>query len=217
MVATLPEYINLEYVAERVRRFNENPSDDLLYRIARHADVLPLVDGDVLEEQDGLTPEQRFRVLNWIISTAGLEIQGDLALLIFGRSQLTQWLERSLFAYPDYEFYLVFEFHPQHQSGWESGINFSMHWTPKPGAPEPSVGSDFPWKLYWESGDMFWNDWMPNGNQFDFGLSCYPNQQSFATPNSFCVEGDRYTTLTSEEASLMSVAQVLESSQRRRK
>lgn len=210
MVA-LPDSINWDYVTERVRRYNEKPSDDLLYRIGSHTDVLTLEDSDLIQRQQGgyLNPEQRFRVLNWIV-TSGQEIETDLALLIFGRQQLEEWLERSRKAYPDFEFYLVFEYLTQFQSGCEDGICFSMHWAPKPGAPEPDVECDFPWKLYWETGSMFWNDWMPSGNQFDFCLSCYPSQQSFATPGSFCAEGDRYTTLSDEEADLMSVAQVLE-------
>lgn len=202
--------VNWGYVTERVRRYNQKPSDDLLYRIGTHCDVLTPEDLDLIRchQQGYLNPEQRFRVLNWVVCQ-GLEVQGDLVLLIFGREQLAGWLQRSRQAYPEFTFYLAFEFQPKQESGWDSGTNFTMHWLPKPGAPEPSVECDFPWKLDWERGDMFWNDWMPNGNQFDFNLSVYPNQESFATPNSFCEEGDRYTTLTDEEAELISVAQVL--------
>ncbi len=212
MVAN-PYSINWDYVTERIRRYNQNPSDDLLYRIGNHTDVLTMEDSDLIQKKQGgyLNAEQRYRVLDWIVSCQNaIQLDCDLALLIFGRSQLEEWLERSRQAYPDFEFYLVFEYLTRFQSGCSDGVCFTMHWTPKPGAPEPDVECDFPWKLYWETGSMFWNDWMPNGNQFDFGLSCYPNQQSFATPNSFCVEGSRYTTLTDEEADLMSVAQVLE-------
>ena len=97
------------------------------------------------------------------------------------------------------------------KSGCEDGICFTMHWMPRPGAPAPDVECDFPWKPYWESGEMFWNEY-PGGfsNQFDFNLDCYPNQQSFARPGWVCEEGDRYTTPSDEEADLMSVAQVLE-------
>jgi hypothetical protein len=86
-----------------------------------------------------------------------------------------------------------------------------MHWTPRPGAPQPDVELDFPWKCYWESGEMFWNEY-PGGttNQFDFNLACYPNQESFTNSRWLCEEGDRYTTPSDEEADLMSVAQVLE-------
>jgi hypothetical protein len=214
----LPGFINWNYVADHLRSYNNLPCDvsinhdDLLYRIGSHVDALTPEDCELINcKQKGyLSAEQRYRVLNWLACLDEIEIKGDLALLIFGREQLTQWLEKSQQAYPDYEFYLVFEFHPQYQSGWESGINFSMHWTPKPGAPEPSVECDFPWKLYWEAGEMFWNDWMPNGNQFDFALSCYPSQESFATPGAFCVEGDLYTTQRFEEADLMSVSQALQ-------
>lgn len=212
MVA-LPDSINWGYVIERIRRYNAHRSDDLLYRIGTHVDVLTMEDTDLIQQQQGgyLNPEQRYRVLDWIVlSQEAVELDCDLALLIFGRDQLTQWLERSRIAYPDFEFYLVFEYLTRFKSGCSDGICFTMHWQPKPGAPEPSVECDFPWRLYWETGSMFWAEWMPNGNQFDFGLSCYPNQQSFATPNSFCVEGDRYTTLSDEEKDLMSVAQVLE-------
>ncbi|MBD1903785.1 hypothetical protein NDI44_27060 [Trichocoleus sp. DQ-A3] len=202
--------INWGYVTERVRRYNQKPSDDLLYRIGTHCDVLISEDQDLIQrhQQGSLNPEQRFRVLNWIVCW-GLEIEGDLGLLIFGRNQLQEWLERSQQSYPDFEFYLAFEFLQKEQSGVEAGICFTLHWIPQPGAPEPSVECDFPWKFYWEPGDMFWNDWMSGGNQFEFCLECYPNQESFASPNSFCEQGDRYTTLTDEEADLMSVAQVL--------
>jgi hypothetical protein len=213
----LPSTCNWEYLTERVRRYNNEPSDDLLYRIGTHLDVLALEDQDLIEQQQGgyLNPQQRYRVLNWLTVQAeagfvGLEIEGDLALLIFGRDQLTQWLEISRQAYPDFEFYLVFEFHPSRRTGWESGINCTMHWMPQPGAPEPDVECDFSWRLYWECGAMFWGDYPNNTtNSFDFSRFCYPNQQSFATPGSFCEEGDRYTTPSDEEADLMSVAQVL--------
>ncbi len=206
MVASLPDYINWDYVCERFRRYcsGGNSSDDLLYRIGTHVNIL---NSGVIGCQTELFPIQRFEVLNWL-ACHEFAIQGDLALLIFGRDQLTQWLERSRIAYPDFEFYLVFEYRTHFQSGCTDGICFSMHWAPKPGAPEPDVECDFPWKLYWEVGSMFWSECM--GNQFDFCLSCYPNQQSFATPGSFCVEGDRYTTLSDEEKDLMSVAQVLQ-------
>ncbi|MEP0755600.1 hypothetical protein NDA03_25810 [Trichocoleus sp. Lan] len=203
--------INWGYVTERIRRYNQQPSDDLLYRIGTHTDNLTPEDQDLIQhhQQGSLSSEQRFRVLNWL-ACQGFEIQGDLALHIFGREQLTEWLERSLHSYPDFEFFLVFEFQPKEKTGWDSGINFTMHWIPQPGAPEPSVECDFAWSLYWESGQMFWSEWMTGGNQFDFCLDCYPSQDSFATPGSFCEEGDRYTTLTDEEMGLMSVAQLLE-------
>ncbi|MBD1838880.1 hypothetical protein [Coleofasciculus sp. FACHB-501] len=202
--------VNWGYVTERVRRYNQKPSDDLLYRIGTHCDVLLPEDLDLIrcQQQGYLNPEQRFRVLNWIVRQ-GFKVQDDLALLLFGREQLAGWLERSQQSYPDFEFFLAFEFLQKEQSGVDAGICFTMHWIPLAGAPEPNVECDFPWKLYWESGDMFWADWFPGGNQFEFNLSVYPNQQSFATPNSFCEEGDRYTTLTDEEAELISVAQVL--------
>jgi hypothetical protein len=204
--------INWEYVTERVRRYNENPSDDLLIRIGSHVDVLTLDDCDLIQKEQGgyLNPEQRYRVLDWIVGEARLEIEQDLAVLIFGREQLLKWLEQSRQAYPDFEFYLVFEAHQGQYTG-HHGIDFTMHWQPRTGAPEPDVEGDFPWKVFWEWGEMFWGNY-PGGftNQFDFNLNCYPDQWSFATPNSLCVEGDRYTMLTDDEASLMSVASVLE-------
>ncbi len=211
-ISTLPNSLNWDYLLERVRRYNEKPSDDLLYRIGTHVNALTIEDQILIERHQGnsLNPEQRFRVLDWLVCQDGIEIKGDLALLIFGREQLIQWLEISRQVYPDFEFYLVFEFHPLHKSGWESGINFSMHWMPKPGAPEPDIECDFSWKLYWEYGGDFWGNYPNNTtNEFDFSLSVYPNQESFATPNSFCEKGDRYTTPSDEEADLMSVAQVL--------
>lgn len=203
--------VNWTYITERVRRYNEKPTDDLLYRIGTHVDVLTLEDQNLIQyhQQGFLNPEQRFRVLNWI-ACWGLEIENDLALLIFGRERLAEWLQRSQQAYPDFEFYLALETLLKEESGVEPGICFSMHWIPRPGAPEPNPECDFPWKLYWESGDMFWGA-LPGQciNQFEFNLFCYPNQESFAVPGSFCEEGDRYTTLTDEEADLMSVAAVL--------
>ena len=216
-ISSLPDYIDWEYVTERVRRYNENPSDDLLYRIGTHVNALTLEDQDLIDRHQGgqLNSEQRYRVFDWLAvqSAAGfvdLEIEGDLALLIFGRDQLSQWLERSRQAYPDFEFFLVFEAHPEGMKTGHKGVNFSMHWMPQPGAPEPDVELDFSWRCYWECGEMFWGSY-PGGftNQFDFGLDVYPNQASFATPNSFCEEGDRYTTPTDEEADLMSVEAVL--------
>lgn len=201
------------YLTERIHRYNESPSDDLLYRIGTHVDVLTPEDCKLIERQKGcLSPEQRFRVLDWIVSCQNdVDIKWDLALLIFGRKQLEEWLRRSQQAYPDFEFYLSFEYLTRFKSGCEDGICFTMHWIPRPGAPEPDLQCDFPWRLYWESGEMFWGDY-PGGstNQFDFNLDCYPNQQSFARPGCVCEEGDRYTTPNDEEADLMSVAQVLE-------
>jgi hypothetical protein len=204
-------YIDQSYLTERVRRYNENPSDDLLYRIGSHTNVLTLDDTRLIDEgQSGrLNPEQRFRVLDFL-SGSGHDIKGDLALLIFGHDQLSQWLEISKRAYPDFDFYLVFEAHPEGLLTGHKGIDFTMHWMPKPGAPEPSTDCDFPWSCYWEHGGMFWGDY-PGGftNQFDFNVDCYPNQWSFATPNYFCEAGDRYTTPTDEEANLMPVEAVL--------
>lgn len=199
------------YISERVNRYNNEPSDDLLYRLGTHVDVFSPEDCHLIKQQAGnLHPEQRYRILDWIVQ-AGLEIECDLALLIFGRHQLEEWLKRSRQAYPDFEFFLSFEYLTKFQSGCDDGICFTMHWTPNPGAPEPDVECDFPWKPYWESGEMFWGEY-PGGttNQFDFNLSCYPNQWSFATPNSFCEEGSRYTMVDERDADLMSVAQVLE-------
>ncbi len=203
--------MDLNYITERVRRYNETPTDDLLYRIGTHVDVLTPEDCNLITQQAGnLHPEQRYRVLNWIAKT-GFKIEGDFAVLIFGQEQLIQWLQISRQAYPDFEFYLSFEFRTKFQSGWDDCICFTMHWMPKPGAPQPSVECDFPWKSDWEGGEMFWGDY-PGGatNQFDFNFSCYPNQWSFTTPNSFCEEGDRYTRPDDRDADLMSVAQVLD-------
>lgn len=208
----LAESINWDYITERIRRYNSNPSDDLLYRIGTHVNVLTLEDCSRIDgKQNGaLDAEQRYHVLNWILCN-GFQIKADLALLIFGRQQLEKWLERSRQVYPNFEFYLVFEFQPKSVTGWESGVNFSLFFLPKDGAPVPDPECDFPWKLNWDCGDMFWGD-RPNNctNDFDFTLSCYPNQQSFAKPGWFCEQGDYYTTPSDEEASLMSVAQVLQ-------
>lgn len=206
----LTDNINWNYLTERVRRYNQQPSDDLLYRLGTHCDALTMEDQNLIQyhQQGSLNPEQRFRVLNWIVRQ-GFGIEHDLALLIFGREQLAGWLQRSQEAYSDFAFFLVFEYLQKEQTGVDAGICFSLHFQPLPGAPEPSVECDFPWKLNWESGDLFWADWLTNGNQFDFCLSCYPNQDSFATPNSFCEQNDRYTTLSDEEADLMSISEVL--------
>lgn len=209
-------FYNWNYVTERIERYQDTHDDEFLYDIGRHVDVLTVNDTNLVfhTQNSCLNPEQRYRVLNWLVCQDEIEIKGDLALLIFGRDQLTQWLERSCQAYPDFEFYLPFEFHPMHQSGWESGINFSLYWMPLPGAPVPDPECDFPWKLFWDSGEMFWGN-LPNGthNDFDFTLSVYPNQESFTIPNSICEQGDYYTTPSDEEKDLMSVAEVLEATQ----
>jgi hypothetical protein len=209
MVA-IPESIDWGYLNERVRRYNENPSDDLLYRLGTHIDVLSVEDCQSISQQ-GFTSEQRYRVLNWLACcTDLLNDEMDLALLIFGRNQLEQWLERSRQAYPDYEFYLVFEYQDKAKTGWESGINFTMHWVPLPGAPVPDIEYDFPWRSCWDSGEMFWCDYCGYTNHFDFNLHCYPNQASFTKPGWVCEAGDYYTSLDERDANLMSVAQVLE-------
>lgn len=202
-----------EYLTERIRRYNLNPSDDLLYRIGTHVDVLTVDDCRLIENKSGrLNPEQRYRVLNWITSCQNdVEIDKDKALLIFGREQLTQWLEISRQAYPDFEFYLCFEYQDSKKTGWESGINYTCFWMPKPGAPMPDTEMDFPWKFYWDSGNMFWSNF-PNDttNDFEFTLSVYPNQQSFTDSNWILEEGDWQCSKSDEEADLMSVAQVLQ-------
>jgi hypothetical protein len=215
-ISTPPDSIEWDYVIERVRRYNNEPSDDLLYRIGTHVNTLTLEDQDLSARQDGnLSPEQRYRVLDWLaVQSAagllGLEIEGDLALLIFGHDQLSQWLERSRQAYPNFEFFLVFEAHPEGMLTGHKGIDFTMYWMPQPGAPEPSVECDFPWKCCWEHGEMFWGGYPgETANQFEFNLFVYPDQHSFATPGAFCSAGSRYTTPSDEEADLMSVAQVL--------
>lgn len=214
MNSAMPNLIDWDYVEERIRRYNANPSDDLLYRIGTHVNILTPQDSDLIQCQQNvcLNPEQRYRVLDWIVSRYinQFQLKCDLALLIFGREQLTQWLECSRQAYPDFEFYLVFEYMTEFQTGYNDGICFSMYWRPKAGAPQPNFSCDFPWKMYWESGDMFWCEWMTGGNQFYFNLDCYPNQQSFAVSNGFCEENDYFTTPTEREAKFMSVAQVLE-------
>lgn len=57
--------INREYLEERVRRYNEQPSDDLLYRIGSHINLLTVDDCRLIEGQGGcLSPKQRYRVLD---------------------------------------------------------------------------------------------------------------------------------------------------------
>jgi hypothetical protein len=211
MVA-LPDCIDWDYVEQRIRRYNEKPSDDLLYRIGTHVDALTLEDQALIKQQGHLNPKQRYQVLDWIVSCQNtVEIECDLALLIFGRDQLSQWLERSRQAYPDFEFYLAFEYLTRSKSNCEDGICFSLFWMPKDGAPVPDPEYDFPWKWNVDCGEMFWGD-RPYGtkNDFDFTLAVYPNQESFAKPGWFCEAGDWYTTPTDNEASLMSVAEVLQ-------
>jgi hypothetical protein len=203
--------ISLDYVTERVCRYNRQPSDDLLYRIGDHANILEPGELYIINyERDGLlAPEQRYRILNWILCS-GFQIESDLALLIFGRNQLSEWLEISRRAYPDFEFYLPFEYIEKSKTGWETGINFSCYWMPKPGAPVPDPEMDFSWRLSWDLGEMFWGN-LPNNtkNDFEFTLSVYPNQRSFTKADWICEEGDHYTTPTDEEKDLMSVAEVL--------
>jgi hypothetical protein len=201
--------INWGYLEERLDRYNVNPSDNLLYRIGTHVDVLSAEDCRAIDQQ-GFSAEQRYRTLNWLCACTKWEPDIDLALLIFGRKQLTEWLEISRRAYPNFELYLPFEYLEGSKTGWETGINFSLYWMPLPGAPVPDPECDFPWKLSWDLGEMFWGN-LPNGtkNDFEFTLSVYPNQQSFTKPDWICEEGDHYTTPTDEEKDLMSVAEVL--------
>jgi hypothetical protein len=201
-----------EYLEERLERYSRNPSDDLLYRIGTHVDTLTVEDIEQIQRQGGnLTPSQRYRVLNWVCACTKWEPQTDLALLIFGRNQLEEWLKISRQAYPNFEFYLSFEYQEGSKTGWETGINFTLHWMPLPGAPVPDPEYDFPWKVFWDSGEMFWGN-LPNNtkNDFEFTLSVYPDQRSFTIPGSICEAGDWYTTPTDEEAQLMSIAQVLQ-------
>jgi hypothetical protein len=210
--------MNWDYITKHLNAYNRLPCntsrvhDDLLYRIGSHVDVLTPQDCQAIDKQRGwFTSEQRYRVLNWLICQDGIEIEGDLTILIFGCQQLQEWLTESDLAYPDYEFYLAFEYQDEDSSGWKSGINYTLFWMPKPGAPEPDIDNDFSWQSYWESGEMFWGEF-PGGftNQFDFNLDCYPDQGSFTNPSLTCKEGDRYTTPTEEDEDLLSVAQSLE-------
>ena len=210
----LAESINWDYILERLNRYNANPSDDLLYRIGTHSNVLTIEDCSQIDGSlnGALSPEQRYRVLNWILCNS-FEIEGDLALLIFGRKQLEEWLERSHQAYPNFEFYLCFEYQEKFRSGWDDGINFTMHWHPQPGAPMPlpETETDFPSRPFWDDAELFWGDY-PGGatNDFDFTLYCHPNEASFTKPGWVCEEGDWYTMKSEREADLMSVAQVLQ-------
>lgn len=207
------------YITERVERFNNYECgtslshDALLYRIGTHVDVLTPQETQIIDaNNDGLSPEQRYRVLDWLCCN-GFLITGDLALLIFGCQQLEQWLDRSRQAYPNFGFYLSFEYQEKFKSGFDSGINFTMHWHPQPGAPMPlpETETDFPWRPFWDSGDMFWGSF-PGGttNQFDFNLYCYPDETGFTRPGWICEEGDWYTMVDERDADLMSVAQVLQ-------
>lgn len=202
---------NSDYLQERVRRYNEAPSDDLLYRIGSCMDTFTSDDEKLLRRTGySLTPEQRYRVLNQLLCN-GFKIECDLALLIFGRQQLTQWLEISRQAYPNFEFYLAFEYYDRKVTRWESGVYYTCFWMPKPGAPTPTTDNDFPWKLRWELGEMFWSNF-PNSttNDFEFTLSVYPNQWSFTDSNWILEEDDWQCIPTDQEADLMSVAQVLQ-------
>lgn len=204
--------IDWGYLEERLRRYNANPSDDLLYRIGTHVDALSTEDCRAIEQQ-GFTAVHRYRVLNWVCSCAKWEPATDLALLIFGRQQLEKWLEQSRQAYPHFDFYLVFEYQEKFKSGFEDGVNFTLHWHPQPGAPMPlpETETDFPWRPFWDSGEMFWGSF-PGGttNQFDFNLYCYPDEAGFTKPGWICEEGDWYTMKDEREANLMSVAQILQ-------
>lgn len=206
-------FYSYDYIAERVRRYNNQPSDDLLYRIASHAEILGSTELHLISQSGCFIPQQRYLIFNWLCCK-GFELSGDLALLIFGREQLEQWLDRSQKAYPHFEFYLCFEYQDKFKSGFDSGINFTMHWHPQPGAPMPLLDNetDFPWRPFWDSGDMFWGSF-PGGstNHFDFNLYCYPDETGFTKSGWICEEGDWYTMKEDEQAAdLMSVAQVLQ-------
>lgn len=193
------------YINERLRRYNEQPSDDLLYRIGTHVDVIASGDGS-------LTSKERFEVFNWL-ECHGYSINHDLALLIFGKQQLSHWLAVSRQAYPHFEFYLAFEYQDKFKSGFDSGVNFTMHWHPQPGAPVPmsEEETDFPWRTYWVDGASFWGEFPgETTNHFEFNLYCYPDEMGFTRPGWICEEGDWYTMQDEQEASLMSVSEVLQ-------
>lgn len=204
---------NSDYLQERVRRYNEAPSDDLLYRMGSCMDTF-INDDEKLLRHTGycLTPEQRYRVLNQLLCN-GFKIECDLALLIFGRQQLEEWLQRSQQAYPRFDFHLCFEYQKKFKSGFDDGINFAMYWHPQPGAPVPlsEEETDFPWRPFWDCGDMFWGE-RPGGftNDFDFTLYCYPDSSGFTKPGWICEEGDWYTMKDERDVDLMTVAQVLQ-------
>jgi hypothetical protein len=102
-ISTPPDSIEWDYVIERVRRYNNEPSDDLLYRIGTHVNALTLEDQDLsARHQDGnLSPEQRYRVLDWLAvqSAAGFtrtRNRGRFSSPDFRTGPAcSQWLERS--------------------------------------------------------------------------------------------------------------------------
>ena len=59
--------MNWSYINQLVRRYNENPSDELLYRIGTQTPVLTQEDMALVfaSQSGGLNPEQRYRFLNW--------------------------------------------------------------------------------------------------------------------------------------------------------
>lgn len=212
-----------QYIGQLVQRYLDlSPDisiehDGLLRRTGDYVGALTAEECQQIDQhQNGwLTPLQRYQVLNWIASGSPLfkEADTDLSLLIFGRQQLEQWLERSHQAYPHFDFYLVFEYQEKFKSGFDDGVNFTMHWHPQPGAPMPlsETETDFPWRPFWDSGEMFWGDFPGRTkNDFDFTLRCHPDETSFTKPGWICEEGDWYTMVDERDADLMSVAQVLE-------
>ncbi|MBD1864539.1 MULTISPECIES: hypothetical protein [Trichocoleus] len=174
------------YIEERIDRFNQAKTqrdrDDLLYRIGSHADVLDLEDVRIIRDNDGgLHPEQRFEVLQWMIYSANAEVEGNLVLLIFGQQQLQQWYQQAKAAYPDFEMMLG----ARTALGTEDYLELSLHFQPQAGAPQIDPELDFPWKPFWDAGEMFWGHFPENcSNEFEFILHCYPRQASFTIPNS---------------------------------
>jgi hypothetical protein len=169
------------YVEERIDRFNQAKTqcdrDDLLYRIGTHADALDLDDIRLIRENDGvLSSEQRFTVLEWMIYSADAEVEGNLVLLIFGERQLREWYQQAKAAYPDFEMMLGV----RTALDTEDYLELSLHFQPQEGAPQIDPELDFPWKPFWDAGEMFWGNFPQNcSNEFEFILSSYRRQASF--------------------------------------
>ena len=123
--------IDYNYIAHCVNSYNRQQSDLSLLVIASHVDLFDGAELTTIHYKQALqlTPLQRYTVLNWLCCN-DFEIKGDLALLIFGRQQLEEWLERSQAAYPHFRFFLAFEYQTQFKSDMEDGINFAMYWEP---------------------------------------------------------------------------------------
>jgi hypothetical protein len=211
-----------QYVSKQVKEFNrpnvsQQYKDSALYRIGTHANlftdkemaeiaeientsILPATEQAAIAINDGiLLPQHRLKVLEWLIYSAGFPIPENLALHIFGYEKLLRWRDEGKRRYPAFE--LVLCVRPSREY-----LELSCHFRPLPEAPEVQTDCDFPWKYFWEGADLFFDE--EYGTHLSLTFECYPEQDSFAVPNS--TMPDWMLELGDEEVDMPTVLELLE-------